>query len=52
VFGHARGLYDGCRLRKYYVGKFQCFGSDALMTFDPRPNEHHRFKLPDSLLEK
>ena len=24
----------------------------ALMFFDPRPNEHQRFKLPDSLLEK
>jgi hypothetical protein len=22
------------------------------MTFDPRPDEHQRFKLPDSLLEE
>jgi hypothetical protein len=52
VFAHARGLYEGCRLCKHSVGKFKCFGSGALMIFDPRPNEHQRFKLPDSLLEK
>jgi hypothetical protein len=27
-------------------------GSGTLMFFDPRPHEHQRFKLPDSLLEK
>ena len=52
VFAHARGLYEGCRLCKHYVGRIKCLGSDALMLFDPRPNEHQRFKLPDSLLEK
>jgi hypothetical protein len=52
VFGHARGLYEGCRLCKHYVGRINCLGSGALMLFDPRPNEHQRFKLPDSLLEK
>ena len=52
VFAHARGLYEGCRLCKHYVGKIKCLGSGALMLFDPRPNEHQRFKLPDSLLEK
>jgi hypothetical protein len=52
AFGHARGLYEGCRLCKHYVGRFKCLGSGALMLFDPRPNEPQRFKLPDSLLEK
>jgi hypothetical protein len=52
VFAHARGLYEGCRLCKHYVGKLKCLGSDTLMIFDPRPKEHQRFKLPDSLLEK
>jgi hypothetical protein len=51
VFAHARGLYEGCRLYKHYVGKIKCLGSGALMIFDPHPNEHQRFKLPDSLLE-
>jgi hypothetical protein len=52
VFGHARGLYEGCRLCKHYVGRIKCLGSGALMLFEPRPNEPQRFKLPDSLLEK
>jgi hypothetical protein len=52
VFGHARGLYEGCSLCKHYVGRIKCLGSGALMLFDPRPSEHQRFKLPDSLLEK
>ena len=52
VFGHARGLYEGCRLCKHYVGRIKCLGSGALMLFDPRPDEHQRFKLPDSLFEK
>jgi hypothetical protein len=47
-----RGLYEGCRLCKHYVGKLKCLGSGALMIFDPRPKEHQRFKLPNSLLEK
>jgi len=52
VFAHARGLYEGCRLCKHSVGKIKCLGSGALMIFNPRPNEHQRFKLPDSLLER
>jgi hypothetical protein len=52
VFAHARGLYEGCRLCKHYVGKLKCLGSGTLMIFDPRPKEHQHFKLPDSLLEK
>jgi hypothetical protein len=44
---HARGLYDGCRLCKHYVGKIKCLGSSALMFFDPRPHEHQHFKLPE-----
>jgi hypothetical protein len=51
VFAHARGLYEGCRLCKHYAGKIKCLGSGALMIFEPHPNEHQRFKLPDSLLE-
>jgi len=39
-------------MRRHYVGKLKCLGSGALMIFDPRPKEHQRFKLPDSLLEK
>jgi hypothetical protein len=52
VFGHARGLYQGCRLCKHYVGRIKCLGSGARMLFDPHPNERQYFKLPDSLLEK
>jgi len=52
VFAHARGLYEGCRLCKHYVGKIKCLGSGALMFFDPHPHEHQRFKVPDSLLKK
>jgi len=51
VFAHARGLYEGCRLCQHYVGKLKCLGSGTLMIFDPRPEGHQRFKLPDSLLE-
>ena len=36
MFAHARGLYEGCRLCKHYVGKLKCLGSGALMIFDPR----------------
>jgi hypothetical protein len=51
AFAHARGLYDGCRLCKHSVGKIKCLGSGALMIFDPRPNEHQRFRLPNSSLK-
>ena len=51
VFAHARGLYEGCRICVHYAARIKCLGSDALMIFDPRPDERQRFKLPDSLLE-
>jgi hypothetical protein len=51
VFEHARGLYQGCRIPAHYVAKMKCDGSDALMVFDPRPNEHQHFKLPETLRE-
>jgi hypothetical protein len=50
VYAHARGLYEGSRFHAHYVAKIRCLGSDTLMIFDPRPNEHQRFKLP-TLLE-
>ena len=49
VFTHARSLYEGCRLCVHFVAKVKCLGSGTVMTFDPRPDEHQRFKLPDSL---
>ena len=52
VFAHARGLYNGCRVCVHYASKVKCLGSGSLMIFDPRPNEHQRFKLPGSLLEE
>jgi hypothetical protein len=52
LFSHASGLYEGCRLCVHYVAKIKCLGSGAMMIFDPRPNEHERFKVPDSLFEK
>jgi hypothetical protein len=52
VFTHARSLYEGCRLCVHFVARVKCLGSGTLMTFDPRPDEHQRFKLPDSLLEE
>ncbi len=51
VFAHARGLYEGCRIRVHYVARIKCDGSGALLVFDPHPNEHQRFKLPEPLRE-
>jgi len=51
AFVHARGLYDGCRLCLHYAAKIKCLGSGMLMIFEPRPNEHQRFKLPDYCLK-
>lgn len=51
VLAHARGLYEGCRLSVHYAAEFKCVGSGSRMIFDPRPDEHQRFKLPHSLLE-
>jgi len=52
VFTHARSLYEGCRLCVHFVARVKCLGSGTAITFDPRPDEHQRFKLPDSLLEE
>jgi hypothetical protein len=50
VFGHARTLYEGSRLRVHYTAKI--VGSGALKMFDLCPNEPQRFKLPHTLLEE
>jgi hypothetical protein len=52
VFGHARALYEGSRLQVHYTAQVRCVGSGAAKTFDPRPNEHQRFKLPERLVDK
>jgi hypothetical protein len=52
VFGHARTLYEGSRLRVHYTAKMKCVGSGSLKMFDPHPNEPQRFKLPRTLLEE
>jgi hypothetical protein len=52
VYGHARALYEGSRLQVHYTANMKCVGSGAPKAFDPRPNEHQRFKLPDHLLDK
>lgn len=49
VIGHARALYEGARLQPHYAANMKCVGSGAPKVFDPRPNEHQRFKLPDRL---
>jgi hypothetical protein len=50
VLAHARALYEGARLGIHYVDKVECVGSRSVKSFDPRPGERQRFKLPDSLL--
>ncbi len=52
VFAHARKLYQGSRFSVHYAANFKCVGSGSRKLFDPRPNEHQRFKLPNSLLEE
>jgi hypothetical protein len=52
VFAHARALFEGSRFSVHYADQRKCIGSDSPMLFDPRPNEHHHFKLPNSLLEE
>jgi hypothetical protein len=49
MFGHARALYEGSRFYAHYAARTKCPGSRTPATFDPRPNEHQRFKLPDAL---
>ena len=50
VLGHARALYEGARLDVHHVAKVECVGSKSIRVFDPRPGEHQRFKLPESLV--
>ena len=52
VYGHARELYEGSRLSVHYAAEVKCVGSGAAKAFDPHPNEHLRFKLPNSLVEE
>jgi hypothetical protein len=52
MYGHARELYEGSRLSVHYAAKMKCLGSGSPKPFDPRPNEHQHFKLPNSLLEE
>lgn len=49
VFAHARELYEGARLSVHYTAEVKCIGSGAPKPFDPRPTEHQRFKLPNTL---
>jgi hypothetical protein len=51
VLAHAQSLYETSRLGVHYSANLKCVGSGATKTFHPRPNEHQRFKLPDSLLD-
>lgn len=51
VLAHARALFERARFEVHYAADTKCFGSGKAVTFDPRPNEHHHFKLPDSLRE-
>jgi hypothetical protein len=50
AFAHARALYEGSKIPVHYAADIKCTGSESLKRFDPRPNEHQRFKLPSSLL--
>ncbi len=52
VYGHARELYEGARLSVHYAANMKCDGSGSRKLFDPHPNEHQHFKLPNSLAEK
>jgi hypothetical protein len=52
MLAHARALYEGARLPVHYAANSKCVGSGTLKTFDPRPNEHQRFKLPACLLDE
>jgi hypothetical protein len=52
AFAHARAVYEGSRFSVHYAAKTKCAGSESQKHFDPRPNEHQRFKLPSALLEE
>jgi hypothetical protein len=51
VYAHARALYEGSRLSVHYAASIKCVGSGGQKRFEPRPNEHQQFKLPNSLRE-
>jgi hypothetical protein len=36
----------------HYAANMRCVGSNSQKLFNPRPNEHQRFKLPRSLFEE
>jgi len=52
MYAHARKLYEGSRLSVHYAAKMKCVGSGRLKPFDPRPNEHQHFNLPNALREE
>jgi hypothetical protein len=52
VFAHARALFEGSRFSVHYAAESKCIGSGSPMLFDPRPNEHQHFKLPNALVEE
>jgi len=52
VYAHANELYEGSRFAVHYSARMKCVGSGSAKLFNPRPNEHQRFKLPNSLLEE
>jgi hypothetical protein len=45
----SQALYEGSRYAVHYAAKIKCLGSDTPAKFDPRPNEHQHFKLPQPL---
>jgi hypothetical protein len=51
AFQHARSLYEGSQFSEHYAASVKCIGSGRRKVFDPRPDEHQRFKLPSTLLE-
>ena len=51
ALAHARALYEGSRLTVHYAASVKCVGSGKPKLFDPRPSEHQRFNLPNSLLQ-
>jgi len=52
MLGHARALYEGSEFFVHYAAKTRCAGSRKPKIFHPRPNEHERFRLPNSLFRK
>jgi hypothetical protein len=52
IYGHARALFEGARFGVHYSAEARCDGSGRLAMFDPRPNEHQRFNLPEGLRDR